>query len=1173
MKQLLTIFMLLLVSVAYTQRPEPTAQKKIDTDQVSTRALELKEDNGYPLETLMPGNWENRSGEALYVWGEPDGYFFGTNVFNDHGFGQKFEVDDSYFIYGALFWIGFAEGATGNVVFTVWDWDDEEGMPGDTLAQTVVPLANITASGSFEGAFYVEFLDDEGFPVLHSDTIGDYVIGADVTDLDDFVPGEYGIGTFSSEIGDGVGDPLAWIREDDPVGWIPATTYVDDLDIAVFPLVSDEYFNILFPIDFFVDMTGAVYGDGQAFDPDAHEVHISGSFIDWPQPGTLESTKMELVHPNENQMLMEENFDGGEIPAGWQNIDANNTGFSWNVVAAPAYDPAEGHFTAMSESWTQQVGDVDPDNWLITPRMEVPFDDHELHFQVKPQDDSYPAEKYSVLVSTTTDDPESFTEIHTETLSAGGWTEVTLPLAEYEGEHIYIAFRHWDSEGNYQLLLDAIRVTGTPALLYNVSFDNVDVALGFQQYKYFVVEDDPTWDFGEWDGDPNRGINIEAEMAMHDTWGHPVLYDVIFDVVDEAGEPIEDATITFAGHENDPGEYDFEAIWGDFSYVVEREGYQSVQGSIEVAEDHAEIVELKLYRDITITVKDEADDMIPGVFVLLYAPEGVFVGQEDETGQHFEGFVAGEYDILITDFFTGHRFANHYGSISIPSDVETTHHHIEEVLAPGYQVEFTVDMNGATFLDHNDNEIAFNPDAHDVYVSASIPSWAGAPGWPDYVFGEMVEWPLPGGADAQLLGYKLNPAGSETTIYHTNFDTWLPDGWSLEQLGTAETNWLPHTAIGGIEQGAVHFWHEGDHNSWLISGGIELDALDHPDAYYLLSFEDFGFEMDWYDYSGVYISDGSGDPADNDFVEIYEADGAVDSWNAVEIDISDFAGETIYLAFVYHGNYAHLWAVDNVEIAEIIPGEPGFYTSDLLNIAAPGDFEYKYYVVRDGVPTWEHGEYPEEGHNRAFSVVDNHVLLEDVWGEQPYHVTFNVDMTMAVEDGDFDPDSDVVYVTGSHIGWAEPGSEKQHQHLTQVEDTHVYTITVPVTAGDYEYKYFINDGWEGDEWPGDPNRVFAVEEEDLTLHDMFGDITFDTPDIAGLDLDIFPNPARDQVTVNSSEMINTVEIFNLTGHRLHEIRPNAQSVQVNVSGLGLGVYIMRIHTENGVAHHKIQVIN
>jgi len=61
--------------------------------------------------------------------------------------------------------------------------------------------------------------------------------------------------------------------------------------------------------------------------------------------------------------------------------------------------------------------------------------------------------------------------------------------------------------------------------------------------------------------------------------------------------------------------------------------------------------------------------------------------------------------------------------------------------------------------------------------------------------------------------------------------------------------------------------------------------------------------------------------------------------------------------------------------------------------------------------------------------------------------------------------------------------------VTAEEDTPedlIYTATLNLEAGEYQYKYFRNETWAHGEWDGDPNRVVVVE-GDMEVNDIFGD--------------------------------------------------------------------------------------
>ena len=112
------------------------------------------------------------------------------------------------------------------------------------------------------------------------------------------------------------------------------------------------------------------------------------------------------------------------------------------------------------------------------------------------------------------------------------------------------------------------------------------------------------------------------------------------------------------------------------------------------------------------------------------------------------------------------------------------------------------------------------------------------------------------------------------------------------------------------------------------------------------------------------------------------------------------------------------------------------------------------------------------------TAVDESVTLE--LEAVTYTVTFNVDMNDAEN---FTPGTDIVYITGSIVGWAEPGSNADYI-MTDVDADGIYTIALSMEAGDYAYKYFMNAGWDGGEWNGDPNRTFTVS-NDMVINDVW----------------------------------------------------------------------------------------
>lgn len=66
----------------------------------------------------------------------------------------------------------------------------------------------------------------------------------------------------------------------------------------------------------------------------------------------------------------------------------------------------------------------------------------------------------------------------------------------------------------------------------------------------------------------------------------------------------------------------------------------------------------------------------------------------------------------------------------------------------------------------------------------------------------------------------------------------------------------------------------------------------------------------WIDESNYHI------PDPTKFTKIWEDEDFPSNWTKVTIPLSDYAGQTIRIAFKYEGTYAHTWFVDNFSVTE-----------------------------------------------------------------------------------------------------------------------------------------------------------------------------------------------------------------------------------------------------------------
>jgi len=151
-----------------------------------------------------------------------------------------------------------------------------------------------------------------------------------------------------------------------------------------------------------------------------------------------------------------EGFEADFPPSCWTLIDADGDTHNWETInsADDGWTTHGGVVCAVSASF--QGGPYTQDNYLITPKLNINAANLALKFWVAAQDPDWPAEHYSIMVSTTGTVPANFTEVFNETLANSSWHQNTVSLATYNGQNIYIAFRHWNVTTYYMKIDDIL---------------------------------------------------------------------------------------------------------------------------------------------------------------------------------------------------------------------------------------------------------------------------------------------------------------------------------------------------------------------------------------------------------------------------------------------------------------------------------------------------------------------------------------------------------------------------------------------------------------------------------------------------------------------------------------------------------------------------------------------
>ena len=231
----------------------------------------------------------------------------------------------------------------------------------------------------------------------------------------------------------------------------------------------------------------------------------------------------------------------------------------------------------------------------------------------------------------------------------------------------------------------------------------------------------------------------------------------------------------------------------------------------------------------------------------------------------------------------------------------------------------------------------------------------------------------------------------------------------------------------------------------------------------------------------------------------------------------------------------------------------GIYTIDVDGLNAGVSYDFKFRLNAN----WDTSEFPGGGPNRNIKPVEGEQTVNLVYNTVLH---FTVDMTKAVDAGDFDAESDFVDVAGSFNDWG--GSA----HLSADDAENVYSIDVlNVKPGDViDYKFRINGSWSSNEFPGDlPNRTYTAIYGYQTVHHFY-DVTVGIEDaIKFEEIRFYPNPITNSLVIENADRVDRVVISNLAGQEVKTFSKLQPRMEVNTSDLNKGVYFLIFETENG----------
>ena len=143
----------------------------------------------------------------------------------------------------------------------------------------------------------------------------------------------------------------------------------------------------------------------------------------------------------------------------WTTIDSDGDGYAWEHIDVSEYEITAHSGVGMmtSASFINNYGALTPDNWLISPKVEL---GGELSFYAWGRDPSYASEVFAVYV--TTGDPtdlSGYTLVSDGDITATGEKlQYTFDLSAFSGEG-YVAIRHYNVTDMFVLDLDDVTIT------------------------------------------------------------------------------------------------------------------------------------------------------------------------------------------------------------------------------------------------------------------------------------------------------------------------------------------------------------------------------------------------------------------------------------------------------------------------------------------------------------------------------------------------------------------------------------------------------------------------------------------------------------------------------------------------------------------------------------------
>jgi hypothetical protein len=466
--------------------------------------------------------------------------------------------------------------------------------------------------------------------------------------------------------------------------------------------------------------------------------------------------------------------------------------------------------------------------------------------------------------------------------------------------------------------------------------------------------------------------------------------------------------------------------------------------------------------------------------------------------------------------------------------------YVMEMAGPDvYNVTFNVDMTEVE---------GFDPAEDVVYLTGSMVGWA-EPGTEGSIEMELI------------TGSKNAPFNFEDSF--EDFDDFTTDltPWTTYQLSEGETYGASdfdfpgegeafafmvfnpsetdpsivdnHPAQDGAKYVVAVQYTSTNDNKWIITPELSFNETSELSFWGKSITDAYGLER-----IKVLVSTTGTEPEDFTLISAGDYLEVPTSWTEYTFDLSDYAGETGYIAINYVSYDAFFFMLDNFKVtAEVEPPAELIYTATLELEA--GTYEYKYFSDAIGAG-WDGGEWVGDP-NRVVTVVDADVVVNDIFGDT------GLSTEALITDFGFDEGQDNVVIDGFTI----------MVHVAVGTDITELTPTMTISDGatiDYVHPT-VMDFTDAQEFV-----VTAEDGETTNTYTVYVRFTSVEENVLS-NLKVYPNPFSDNIIVSNAEGVNRVIITNLIGQVVMDMPLNSD--KINTSNLSKGVYIVIFQGNNG----------